>query len=96
MAIVHQKRVDTRLHMLLWHLADRWGTVRRDGVLVPLHLTHSILADLVAAQRPTVSAALGSLERAGLITRTHDGWRLAGSAPVELAGLTGATEPGDA
>jgi CRP/FNR family transcriptional regulator, cyclic AMP receptor protein len=25
MAIVHQARVDIRLHMLMWHLAGRWG-----------------------------------------------------------------------
>ena len=25
MAIVQQARIDTRLHMLFWHLADRWG-----------------------------------------------------------------------
>ena len=31
MAIVHQPRVETRLHMLFWHLAGRWGRVRNDG-----------------------------------------------------------------
>src|SRR6201999_2118055 len=63
MAIVHQARVDVRLHMLLWHLAGRWGRVRSDGVLVPLRLTHAILADLVAARRPTVTSALTELGR---------------------------------
>ena len=36
MAIVHQARVDVRLHMLFWHLAARWGRVGSDGVTVPL------------------------------------------------------------
>jgi CRP-like cAMP-binding protein len=83
-AIIHQPRVETRLRMLLWHLADRWGTVGPDGVLVPIRLTHSVLAELVAAQRPTVSAALNVLERERQITRTSAGWTLHGAAPGEL------------
>lgn len=83
-AIVHQPRVEVRLHMLLWHLADRWGTVRPDGVIVPVRLTHAILSELIAARRPTVSAALGSLERSGSVSRTQDGWVLHGSPPGEL------------
>jgi CRP-like cAMP-binding protein len=83
-AIIHQPRVETRLHMLLWHLADRWGTVRSDGVFVPVQLTHAVLADLVAARRPTVSAALGALEAAGTIDRGQGGWILRGSPPGEL------------
>ena len=85
MAIVHQPRVETRIMMLLWHLADRCGTVRADGVVVPMRLTHAMLGDLVAARRPTVSAALGSLQRSGLVTRGPEGWRLEGSQPPELA-----------
>ena len=50
-----------RLHMLFWQLADRWGRVRSDGISVPLHLTHSVLAELVAARRPTVTSALSEL-----------------------------------
>lgn len=83
-AIVHQPRVDMRLHMLLWHLADRWGTVRPDGVILPVRLTHAILAELIAARRPTVSAALGSLERSGSVSRMREGWLLRGSPPGEL------------
>jgi CRP/FNR family transcriptional regulator, cyclic AMP receptor protein len=81
LAIVQQPRVEARLHLLLWHLADRWGTVRPDGVFVPLRLTQSVLAQLVAARRPTVSAALGELERDGLLMRTPSGWLLLGAPP---------------
>jgi CRP/FNR family cyclic AMP-dependent transcriptional regulator len=81
MAIVHQARVDTRLHMLLWHLAGRWGRVRSDGILVPLRLTHTVLADLVAARRPTVTSALSDLARRGLVRQVANGWLLFGSAP---------------
>lgn len=83
MAIVQQPKVEARLHMLLWHLADRWGTVGPDGVLLPIRLTQTVLAALVAAQRPTVSAALRTLERDLRITRTNTGWLLHGAPPGE-------------
>jgi hypothetical protein len=81
MAILQQTRVDDRLHMLLWHLAGRWGRVRGDGVLLRLRLTHALLADLVAARRPTVTSALSELTRRGLIRAVEDGWLLAGEPP---------------
>jgi CRP-like cAMP-binding protein len=84
MAIVHQARVDVRLHLLLWHLAGRWGRVRSDGVLVPLRLTHAILAELVAARRPTVTSALSELSRGGLVRSVDDGWLLFGEPPGEV------------
>jgi CRP/FNR family transcriptional regulator, cyclic AMP receptor protein len=81
MAIVHQARVDVRLHLLFWHLAGRWGRVRSDGVVVPLRLTHTVLADLVAARRPTVTSALSDLSRRGLVRAIREGWLLSGPAP---------------
>ncbi len=87
MAIVHQPRVEIRLHMLLWHLAGRWGKVRGDGVFVPLRLTHTVLADLVAARRPTVSTALAELGRQGMLRLPEGGWLLTGDPPGELLEL---------
>ncbi len=81
MAIVHQARVDVRLHLLFWQLAGRWGRVRSDGVVVPLRLTHTVLADLVAARRPTVTSALSDLSRRGLVRAVSDGWLLSGPPP---------------
>jgi CRP-like cAMP-binding protein len=81
MAIVHQARVDVRLHMLFWHLAARWGRVRSDGTVVPIRLTHAVLAELVAARRPTVTSALSDLARRGLVRLADDGWLLSGTAP---------------
>ena len=51
-AISQLTRVDRRLKALLWHLAERWGRVSGDGVIVPLALTHRILGQLVGARRP--------------------------------------------
>ena len=98
MAIVHQARVDVRLQMLLWHLAGRWGRVRSDATVVPLRLTHTLLADLVAARRPTVTSALTDLTRRGLVTSQGDSWMLFGEAPVELLALdaTARTRRGEA
>jgi CRP-like cAMP-binding protein len=81
MAIVHQARVDVRLHMLFWHLASRWGRVGSEGVTVPLRLTHAVLAELVAARRPTVTSALTLLSRRGLVVPADQGWLLTGEAP---------------
>lgn len=87
MAIVHQARVNTRLRMLFWHLADRWGRVRSDGVLLPLTLTHTVLADLVAARRPTVTTTLSELAREELVVPVDGGWLLIGEPPGELLAL---------
>lgn len=87
MAIVHHARVHVRVHMLLWHLADRWGYVRADGVVLPLRLTHSVLADLAAARRPTVSKAIALLADQELVTPLSRGWLLSGEPPGELAEL---------
>ena len=87
MAIAHHSRVDTRLHMLFWHLADRWGRVCPDGVLIPLRLTHAMLADLVSARRPSVSAGLSEMVRQGMVERVGRGWLLRGDPPGELLQL---------
>ena len=34
LAIAHHQRVDDRLLLTLWHLAERWGRVHRDGIVV--------------------------------------------------------------
>jgi len=86
MAIVHQARVDVRLHMLLWHLASRWGRVGNEGVTVPLRLTHAVLSELVAARRPTVTSALTQLSKRDLVLSTDAGWLLRGEPPGELDG----------
>jgi CRP/FNR family cyclic AMP-dependent transcriptional regulator len=84
MAIVHQSRVDTRLHMLFWHLAGRWGRVRPDATVLPVRLTHAVLAELVAARRQTVTTALSDMGRRDLLEWTGDVWLLYGEQPVEL------------
>jgi CRP-like cAMP-binding protein len=79
-AISQLNRVDRRVLTLLWHLADRWGRSTDEGVVVPLALSHRMLAQLVGARRPTVSTALGELVRAGEVVRGQGGtWMLTGT-----------------
>jgi len=85
LAIAHHPRVDDRLLLTLWHLAERWGRVGAEGVVVPLPLSHQRLADLVGAHRPSVTTAIGDLSRSGALRRRDDGtWILHGSPPAEL------------
>jgi len=86
MAIAHHFSLERRVLLLLWHLADRWGRVTPNGVAVPLPVTHEIIADLVAAQRPSVTMTLGRLEEAGALSRPGVGFVLHGEAPAEFAG----------
>src|SRR5215207_6108510 len=81
-AISQLTRVDRRLKALFWHLAERWGRVGGEGVVIPLALTHRILGQLVGARRPTVSTALSELaERDELVRRADGSWLLRGDPP---------------
>lgn len=75
-AIISQRRIDTRLKMLFWHLADRFGKVRGEWVEIPVPLTHATLAELVAARRPSVTTALSRLYAEGVLQRSQNGWLL--------------------
>lgn len=78
-AIAHLNRVDRRLLALFWHLAERWGRVTTEGVVIPLALSHRLLGELVGARRPTVSSALSDLAREGTLLRRADAtWVLTG------------------
>jgi CRP/FNR family cyclic AMP-dependent transcriptional regulator len=85
LAIAHHQRVDDRLLLTLWHLAERWGRVRPEGIAVPLPLSHQRLADLVGAHRPAVTSAMGSLTKQGAVSRHSDRtWIIHGTPPEEL------------
>jgi hypothetical protein len=81
MAVAQQPRLDVRLWMLFWDLANRYGRVRSDGVHLELPLTHEILSHLAGARRPSVSAALTRLAADGRVTRQGQRWILAGEPP---------------
>jgi hypothetical protein len=83
MAIAQQPRLDERLWMLFWELADRHGRVHADGVYLDLPLTHEVLSHLVAARRPSVSGALTKLADQGRVRREGRRWMLTGEPPAE-------------
>ena len=83
-ALTQVQGVDVRLHLVLWHLADRWGRVTPDGVVLGLPLTHQMLGRLIGARRPSVTSALQRLHRDGLVQRTDDGGWLLRGAPDEV------------
>jgi hypothetical protein len=86
-AISQLNRVDQRLLTLFWHLAERWGRMTGEGVLIPLTLSHRMLSQLIGARRPTVSTALGELTRAGQLQRLENGsWLLTGEPVGDPAG----------
>lgn len=72
-AIVALPRVEERVLALFWQLADRWGVVRPEGVVIRLALTHAVIGQLVGAQRPTVTLALGRLAEDQLLRRSSTG-----------------------
>jgi CRP/FNR family cyclic AMP-dependent transcriptional regulator len=84
-AIMALPRVEQRILAMFWQLAERWGTVRSEGVVLELAITHELIGQLIGAQRPTVSLALQALAGDGLLQRTsHDAWLLRHDSPDVL------------
>lgn len=85
LAVCGLRRVEDRLLIVLWHFADRWGTVTADGVRLNLRLTHEVLAAVIGARRPSVTTALNRMIAAGQIrSRPGSRWLLLGKPPAEL------------
>jgi CRP/FNR family transcriptional regulator, cyclic AMP receptor protein len=82
LTIALHPKLDERLQLLMWELADRYGRVHRDGVHVDLPLTHELISQLAGARRPSVSSALARLVHSGLIERHGTGWILHGDPPA--------------
>jgi CRP/FNR family cyclic AMP-dependent transcriptional regulator len=68
LALHQSPRIEERLWLALWQLADRFGRVSPSGATVSLPgVTHSVLAEVVAARRPSVTSAMKRLVVAGLV-----------------------------
>ncbi|HEU4657616.1 MAG TPA: helix-turn-helix domain-containing protein [Capillimicrobium sp.] len=82
MAVSSLPRTTDRVLLMLWHFADLWGTVTREGVTLQLPLTHSRFASVVGTRRPSFTAAVSELREAGcLATRGRSEWILRPPAP---------------
>ncbi|MFL5827623.1 MAG: helix-turn-helix domain-containing protein [Thermoleophilaceae bacterium] len=89
LAVRQLVRVDERVLLTLWYLADRWGRIRTGGRTLPLpELSHEVLGRMVSARRPSVTTALGRLRERGLVERHPDGsWILHGEPPADIEQL---------
>jgi CRP/FNR family transcriptional regulator, cyclic AMP receptor protein len=77
-------RVEDRLWLVLWQIAERWGKATPDGVTLSMPgLTHETIASLVAASRPSVTKAFGDLRDRGLLERRPRGVLILHGAPTD-------------
>jgi CRP/FNR family cyclic AMP-dependent transcriptional regulator len=77
LAMLHQPRIEDRLIALFADLAERFGHVTGEGILIDLPLTHDLIGGLVASRRPTVTLALHKLASEGMLERLEDNrWKL--------------------
>jgi hypothetical protein len=86
--ILSCSRVDERLELMLWRLADQFGAMTRDGLHVRLPFTHLQLAEMIAARRSTVTLAvrrLGAEDRLRCPTRGE--WLLPHDELARLSNL---------
>lgn len=86
-AITSHPRLELRLVCLFWHLAARWGRVEPGGIHLTLPLTHRLLGQLVAAERPSISHALARLSHAGLLSGSAGDVHLHGTFESQLDSL---------
>jgi CRP-like cAMP-binding protein len=77
LAMLHLPRIEDRIIALFSDLAERFGHMTADGILIDLPLTHEIIGGLVGSRRPTVSIALHQLASKGIVARLEDDrWKL--------------------
>jgi CRP/FNR family cyclic AMP-dependent transcriptional regulator len=88
-AIAQHHRLDERLRLFFWELADRYGRVTPAGVRLEIDLTHELISHLIGARRPSISTALARLEEDGYVRREGRRWILLGDPPA-VGNLAGA------
>jgi CRP/FNR family transcriptional regulator, cyclic AMP receptor protein len=87
-ALLQLSPVETRLVVLFWHLAERWGRVTPAGIVLRLRLSHALLGQLVGCKRASVTTALQHVYASGALMRRADGtWLLTGEPPDELTSI---------
>ncbi len=87
-ALLQLSPVETRLLVLFWHLAERWGHVTPAGIALRLRLPHALLGQLVGCRRASVTTALQHIYASGELMRRADGtWLLTGEPPDVLSSV---------
>jgi len=72
MAIAAVPGVQARIELLFWHLAERWGRVAPQGVMLSLNPEQGTIDEMIGASRSRANAALRQLEDAKRLERR---WR---------------------
>jgi CRP/FNR family cyclic AMP-dependent transcriptional regulator len=86
LVIVQSQAVEARILATLSYLADRWGVMTRDGLVLPSFLSHGTLSLLLGARRPSVTSAMVRLSARGEVERRTDGrWLLPHAPSIEVA-----------
>lgn len=83
-AVSHLVGVEKRVLMILWHIAEKWGRVEAEGVVITVPLTHHLLAEMAGAGRAYVTNAIGTLNDGGELSRRSDGLYVLHGEPPEL------------
>lgn len=65
LSVANYRRVEERLRQFLWLLKQDLGQNTRQGVRLPLRLTHQHIANAIGSTRVTVTRMLGQLQREG-------------------------------
>ncbi len=85
LALVGEPDLDTRLELLLWHLADRWGRREAGCTVLLLPLNRELLAALACAHPSATGRALRRLHENRRVARRADGaLALLADAPTAL------------
>src|SRR5579884_1716375 len=94
LALHQSPRVEERLWLALWQLADRFGRVSPSGAVVTLpRVTHRVLAEVVAVRRPSVTSAMKRLRDSGLVEVTGRHRWLLRQRPEEGLNMLGLARP---
>jgi CRP/FNR family transcriptional regulator, cyclic AMP receptor protein len=76
--VLHEPHAEDRVIALFTDLAERFGHVTADGILIDMPLSHEIIGRLIGSRRPTVTIALQQLDSDGVLQRLEDNrWKLA-------------------
>jgi CRP-like cAMP-binding protein len=89
-----QEEPEARLLHMLWHLANRFGRVTRDGVVIPIPLSQGDIGEFLGVSRHAVLDALKPLRDHRVADQRRDmTWWLAGAPVAGVAELANANRP---
>lgn len=71
----HTRHVE-RVRRKLLQLARSYGRVVRDGIRIDFPVSHTLLAEMIASSRETVTRAVDELQRDGFVARRGHTYRL--------------------